>query len=174
MSLLDKFFGYTDVEEGTVNPEPDAFQRVLRDDRFEGLNNEPDMECPYAYAHAARHDRTVELVRAVMKYQYATGNGGLPGNDDSGGLSSWYVWNAVGIFPVSGQDLYMIGSPIFESATLQVRGGEFTIEAPGASDDNIYVQSAELNGKPLTRAWFRVGEVSAGGRLILKMGTDPK
>ena len=174
LSLLDRFFGYADIEDGSVDPEPVAFERLLRADRFEGLNNEADMESPCVYALAGRHDRTAEVVRAVMSHQYATGHGGLPGNDDSGGLSSWYVWNAIGLFPVSGQDLYVIGSPLFKSSTLRVRGGEFTVEAPETSDENICVQSAELNGKPLSHAWIRVGDVAAGGRLVLKMGPRPE
>jgi putative alpha-1,2-mannosidase len=123
--------------------------------------------------YAGRHDRTAEVVRTVLKYHYATGEGGLPGNDDSGGLSSWYVWNGLGLFPVAGQDLYLIGSPIFESATLSLPGGPFQIQVQGGSDENIYVQSASLNGEPLDRAWLRVGEVAAGGALLLRMGPQP-
>ena len=83
---LDQFFGYSEPPDGST-----VF-------RFEGLNNEPDMETPYAYIFAGRHDRSAEVVRAVLRYQFTTGRGGLPGNDDSGGLSSWYVWSALGIF----------------------------------------------------------------------------
>ncbi|MEO0416070.1 MAG: glycoside hydrolase domain-containing protein, partial [Verrucomicrobiota bacterium] len=83
VQLLDLFFGFSEPESGqTVH-------------RFEGLNNEPDMEAPYAYLFAGRHDRAAEVIRHVLDYQFTTGRGGLPGNDDSGGLSSWYVWSAV-------------------------------------------------------------------------------
>jgi putative alpha-1,2-mannosidase len=173
--LLDAFFGYTDIEEGCVHPSPAAetFRRLPREDRFEGLNNESDMETPYAYIYAGRHDRTAEVIRAVMRYQFAAGEGGLPGNEDSGGLSSWYVWNAIGLFPVAGQDLYLIGSPVFESAAIQLADGTFTVEAARGSDDDLYVREATLNGEPLDRAWLRVGEVRAGGRLVLRMGDTP-
>ena len=67
--------------------------------RFEGLNNEPDMEAPWAYHYAGRPDRTAEVVHAAVQNQFGIGRGGLPGNDDSGGLSSWYVWASLGPVP---------------------------------------------------------------------------
>jgi len=175
VKLLDTFFGFTDIAEGRVDPAPraESWQRVIRDHRFQGLNNESDMETPYAYIYAGRHDRTAEIVRAVMRYQFTTGPGGLPGNEDSGGLSAWYVWNAIGLFPVSGQDLYLIGSPIFDAATLQLADGEFRIDATNNSPDNIYVQAATIDGRPVDRAWLRVGEVRGGGSLELEMGPAP-
>jgi putative alpha-1,2-mannosidase len=141
--------------------------------RFEGLNNEPDIEAPYAYVYAGRPDRTAEVVRAAMRTQFHTGRGGLPGNDDSGGLASWFVWNAVGLFPVAGQGLYLIGSPLFRSITLALPGGTFRIVADGNSERAIYVQVAELNGIPLGRAYLWHTELAAGGTLLLRMGESP-
>lgn len=161
IELLDLFFGFDEPEPG---------KNV---DRFEGLNNEPDMEAPYAYLWAGRHDRTAEVVRSIMKYQFTTGKGGLPGNDDSGGLSSWYVWSAIGIFPVTGIPIMLIGSPIFEKATLKMLGGDFTVTALNQGEDNIYVQKAWLNGKPLDRCYLQISEFSAEASLILEMGPAP-
>jgi predicted alpha-1,2-mannosidase len=158
---LDQFFGFSD---------PPGGETVFR---FEGLNNEPDMETPYAYVFAGCHDRTAEVVRAVLRYQFTSGRGGLPGNDDSGGLSSWYVWSALGIFPVTGQDLLLIGSPLFPRSTMRLPGGEFVIEAENVGPENIYVTEASLNGKSLDRAWLRIAEMQAGGHLQLKMGSQP-
>lgn len=95
--LLDTFFGYDDIANGVVNPIPPStsFERTVRKNRFEGLNNEPDMEAPFAYLWADRPDRTRDVIEHVMKYQFTSGENGLPGNNDSGALSSWYVWNAV-------------------------------------------------------------------------------
>ncbi len=158
VELLDLFFGFSDPADGeTVH-------------RFEGLNNEPDMETPFAYLYAGRHDRTAEIVRSVMRYQYTTGKGGLPGNDDSGGLSSWYVWNAVGVFPVTGIPVMLIGSPIFEKAVLKLLGGNFTVTALNQKPDNIYVQRAWLNGRPLERCYLKLSEFSAEAELTLEMG----
>ncbi|MCG8598775.1 MAG: glycoside hydrolase family 92 protein [Verrucomicrobiales bacterium] len=161
VELLDLFFGFAEPEPGrTVH-------------RFEGLNNEPDMEAPYAYLFAGRHDRTAAVVRNVMKYQFTTGRGGLPGNDDSGGLSSWYVWSAVGIFPVTGLPIMLIGSPIFEKATLHLLGGDFTVIAENQGPENFYIQSAELNGQPLDRCYLKLSEFAAEATLRLKMGPEP-
>ena len=80
--------------------------------RFEGLNNEPDMEVPWAYHYVGRPDRTAEVVHAAVHQMFGLGRGGLPGNDDSGGLSSWYVWASLGLFPVAGQSLYLLNAPV--------------------------------------------------------------
>ena len=90
--------------------------------RFEGLNNEPDMEAPWAYHYAGRPDRTAEVVHAAVHNMFGLGPGGLPGNDDSGGLSSWYVWASLGLFPVAGQSLYLINAPSFASSRLNLNG----------------------------------------------------
>lgn len=172
---LDRFFGYGQPPCTQVRYRPygDLMAKGRALNRFEGLNNEPDMETPYAYIYAGRPDRTAEVVRAVMKYQYATGRGGLPGNDDSGGTSSWYVWSALGLFPVAGQDVFLIGSPLFDAATIALGGATLTIEAKDNSDENIYVQQATWNGQSLGRAFLRYREIKAGGRLVLQMGPAP-
>lgn len=161
VELLDLFFGFRDPEPG---------QTV---DRFEGLNNEPDMEAPYTYLWAGRHDRTARVVRDVMRYQFGPGRGGLPGNDDSGGLSSWYVWSAIGLFPVTGMPLMLIGSPLFEQARLKLLGGDFTVIALNQAPDHDYVQRAWLNGNPLDRCYLKLSEFAAEATLTLEMGPEP-
>jgi predicted alpha-1,2-mannosidase len=159
--LLDLFFGFK---------EPDHGQRIHR---FEGLNNEPDMEAPYAYIYAGRHDRTAHVVRRIMQFQFTTGRGGLPGNEDSGALSSWFVWNAFGIFPVAGQPVMLIGSPLFERSVMQIPAGEFIIVAENQAPENFFIESATFNGKPLNRAWLTIEEFQNGGELRLKMNDQP-
>ncbi|MEM9017677.1 MAG: GH92 family glycosyl hydrolase, partial [Verrucomicrobiota bacterium] len=161
VQLLDLFFGFEDPEDGEVVH------------RFEGLNNEPDMESPYAYLWAGRHYRTAEVVRKVMRYQFTTGRGGLPGNDDSGGLSSWFVWSAIGVFPVTGMPIMLIGSPIFERADMQLHGGHFTVTAVNQAPDHYYVQRAFLNGRPLNRCYLKLSEFGAEAELTLEMGPEP-
>jgi len=161
VALLDQFFAFADPPEGG------SFQA------FEGLNNEPDMESPYAYLYAGRHDRTAAVVRAAMRYQFTTGRGGLPGNDDSGGISSWYVWNAVGLFPVTGMPLMLIGSPVFDKAALKLLGGDFTVSALNQAPDHPYVQRAWLNGRPLDRAYLKLSEFAAEAELVLELGPEP-
>ena len=113
-------------------------------------------------------------MRDLLEGQYSTGRAGLPGNDDSGTMSSWYVWSALGLYPNAGQPYYYIGSPIFTSASIDLGGGQtFTVEAPGTSETNMYVQSASLDEKALERAWLRHEEIARGGKLVLTMGDSP-
>ena len=172
---LDLFFGYGQppVKQPEIPSDGEYMKWGFSLNRFEGFNNEPDVEVPYAYIYAGRHDRTAEIIRAGMKFMFTTGRGGLPGNDDSGGLSSWYVWNAIGLFPVTGQPLYLIGSPIFDCAEIRLGDKTFTVDVSENFDANIYVQSAVLNDQPLDRAYLSIDEVHAGGKLELTMGPEP-
>ena len=139
--------------------------------RFEGLCNEPDMEVPYAYCYAGRHDRTCDIVREGLKLFTPT-PGGMVGNDDSGAMTSWYVWSALGLFPVAGQDQFIIGSPVFKRSTLHLPGGDFTINAPDTSDTHRYVASATLNGKPIDSPFLSWKDL-AGATLQLEMADRP-
>lgn len=159
---LDVFFG--DARSG----EP------LRPEGLYTQGNEPDILAAFLYIHAGRADRTQEVVRRIMGREYRRGRAGLPGNDDGGTMSSWYVWNAIGLYPNAGQDFYYIGSPIFTRAHVDLGDGRtFTIEARGASAANKYVQFATLNGRPLERAWLTHREISSGSRLVLQMSDRP-
>jgi len=162
VGLLDKFFGFA---------EPGHGERLFR---FEGLNNEPDMESPFAYLYAGRHDRTARVVRRAMSCQFGEGPGGLPGNDDSGGLSSWFVWNACGLFPVCGQPVMLLGSPLFDRVRMRLPAGDLVIEAEGNDAESVFIAEAEWNGAPLERAWLGVGEFLGGGRLWLRMSREPR
>ena len=161
VELLDQFFGFAASTEN---------ENVFH---FEGLNNEPDMESPFAYLYAGRHDRTAEIVQAVMRQRFGRGRGGLPGNDDSGGLSSWFVWNACGIFPVAGQPVMLIGSPLFEDVSIHKENGDFRIIAPDPAADKPYITKATLNGKPLNRAWLKMSEFQQGGTLEIVRSDTP-
>jgi predicted alpha-1,2-mannosidase len=136
--------------------------------------NEPDLVAPYVYIHMGRPDRTDDLVRSIMASGYSLARDGLPGNDDSGTLSAWYVWSAIGLFPNAGQPYYYIGSPLFTRTRIALpQGRSFTVEAPAASDANRYVVGATLNGRPLDRAWLTHAEVAQGGVLRLDMAAAP-
>ncbi len=137
-------------------------------------NNEPNFLAPFLYIHAGRPERTQERVRRILAAEYTTGRAGLPGNDDSGAMSSWYVWAAVGLYPNAGQPFYYICSPLFERSTIDLGSGRaFVIEAQNVSASNLYVQSATLDGRTLERAWLKHEEVAKGGRLVLQMGPKP-
>jgi putative alpha-1,2-mannosidase len=124
-------------------------------------------------------------VHAALTWQFGTGPGGLPGNDDSGGLSSWYVWASLGLFPVAGQALFLINAPAFARATLQVGDREFVVETSGHREAPIgadgidgeppvqYVRSATLDGKPWESTHLSAADVHRGGRLHLELGPEP-
>ncbi|MDA7938821.1 glycoside hydrolase family 92 protein, partial [Pirellulales bacterium] len=121
VNMLDVFFGYdaAPVQQPGVFPCREQMAKGESLGRFEGLNNEPDMESPYAYIYAGRHDKACEVIRAGLTQCYGDTPGGMVGNDDSGGMSSWYVWSALGIFPVAGQDVFLLGAPLFDRAQIQ-------------------------------------------------------
>jgi predicted alpha-1,2-mannosidase len=149
----------------------DAFFDVP--DRYD-VGNEPGFLAPYLYNWAGRPDKTAEHVRAIIAKSYHTGPSGLPGNDDSGAMSSWFAFGQIGIYPNAGQDVYLIGSPAYPRTTLHLADGkDFVIEATNVSAKNLYIISAQLNGKPLDRAWLRHAEIVAGGRLVLTMSSTP-
>jgi putative alpha-1,2-mannosidase len=181
VSLLDRFFGFgaPAVSQPGLAPTVHEMAAGYALGRFEGLNNEPDMEAPWAYYYAGRPDRTAEIVHAAIHDQFSTGRGGLPGNDDSGALSSWYVWAALGLFPVAGQNLFLIGAPSFAESRIRVAGGDaVTIETQGFEEPRRggpaqYVQSVEFNGAPLSRTWLRGNEVQHGGNLCIDLGPEP-
>lgn len=156
-ALLDRFFGFTDADD--------------RSARFEGFNNETDMETPYAYSYIGRQDKTAEIIRAADRYMYrtkegTTGRGGIPGNNDSGGMSSCYVWNCLGLFPVSGQNLMFIGYPKFERVTLSLANGKkLTVIRKGSGD---YPRSASLNGKDCDKLMLSVIDMMQGGELVIE------
>jgi len=187
VAMLDAFFGFgaNAVTQPGRRPTPKEMAAGYRLNRFEGLNNEPDMEAPWAYHYAGRPDRAAEVVHAALTWQFGTGAGGLPGNDDSGGLSSWYVWASLGLFPIAGQSLFVVNAPAFARAALRVERGEFVIETTGHRETPVgsdgvegtpptqYVQSATLNGRPLETTHVSATDVHSGGVLQLVLGPEP-
>jgi len=149
----------------------DAFFAVPK--RFD-VGNEPGFLVPYLYNWVGKPDKTASHVRQIIAESYHAGRHGLPGNDDSGAMSSWFAFGQIGIFPDAGQDLYVIGSPAFPRTTLHLAAQkDFVVEARNVSPENIYVTAATLNGVPLERSWLRHREIAAGGRLVLIMGNAP-
>ncbi len=181
-ALLDRFFGFgaEPVRQLGIDPDLDEIAAGYDLGRFEGLNNEPDMEAPWSYHWVGRPDRTAEVIHAAVHQQFGTGRGGLPGNDDSGGLSSWYVWASLGLFPVAGQQILLVNAPSFASARLRLRlrDATFTIETTGfveprAIDPPQYVQSMRFNGAELDRSWITNDEFHGGGVLTVDLGPSP-
>jgi predicted alpha-1,2-mannosidase len=148
--------------------------------------NEPDEQCAYLYALAGAQSKTAWRAREIMLTQYDNTPEGLCGNDDCGQISAWYVWSALGLYPVNpASGIYVIGSPLVQKAVIHLDpkyypGGAFTIivhsqptgYAPSTAM-NIYIQSAKLNGQPLNRCWVTQQEIASGGTLELEMGLLP-
>lgn len=137
-------------------------------------HNQPDILTPYLYVYAGRHDKTVERVREILRREYKTMTNGLPGQDDSGCMSAWYVFGAMGFYPNAGQNLYLMSSPLFDEVVINLGNGkEFVIKSENLSEENIYVKKAELNGSSFNKAWFTHDDIKNGGELILTMTNSP-
>ena len=137
--------------------------------------NQPIQHMPYLYNYAGQPWKTQYWVRQIMDRLYNSTPDGFPGDEDQGGMSSWYVLSALGLYAVTpGTDQYVIGSPLFRKATITLEDGiQFVIEALDNSPENIYIQSAELNGQPLDRNYITYGDIIRGGHLIFQMGPQP-
>ena len=121
--------------------------------------------------HAGRHDRTCDVIREGLKL-FTPSPGGMVGNDDSGAMTSWYVWSSIGLFPVAGQDLFIVGSPVFTKTIMNLPGGAFTIRASETTDRNRYVVAASINGKPLHTPFLHWKDLQ-GSTLELEMADTP-
>lgn len=140
--------------------------------------NQPSHHVAYLYNYAGAPWKSQEKVHKIMDMLYQTGPGGICGNEDMGSLSSWYVFSALGFYPVApGQDVYIIGTPLFKEARIKLsspyKGKEFVIKANKISSKNIYIQSAQLNGEKLEKPWLTHADIVNGGSLIFEMGAIP-
>lgn len=133
----------------------------------------------YLYNYAGVPSKTQQRVRQVMDTFYNDTPSGQCGNVDCGQMAAWYVFSALGFYPVNpASGVYMIGSPVVTKAVLNLdakkyKGRKFTVVAKNNSPKNVYIQSATLNGKPLQQAWITHEQVTAGGTLTLVMGPQP-
>lgn len=137
--------------------------------------NEPSHHVAYLYAHAGQPWRTQARLGHIMQTQYAPRPDGLAGNDDLGQMSAWYVFTALGFYPVApASNEYIIGRPFLPRATLNLPNGKrFTVIAEGLDDAHPYIGAATLDGKPLDRAFLRHEEIMAGGELRFRMQAEP-
>ena len=138
--------------------------------------NQPIQHMIYLYSYAGQPWKTQYWIRQVMDRLYNSSENGYPGDEDQGGMSSWYVLSALGIYSVCpGTDEYVLGSPKFRKATITMEDGKkFVIEAKGNSKDNVYIQNATLNGKRHTRNYIHYSDIVNGGVLELQMGNQPE
>lgn len=138
-------------------------------------SKETMLHVPWLYIHAGRPDRTAERVRACMEKYFHTGRNGLRDNEDMGCQSAFYMCAALGIYPIMGQDLYWLSTPVFTRSEIQLgkSGKVLVIEAPDAASQKLYVDSATLNEMPLDRAWLRHEEIAGGAVVRFQLSSEP-
>jgi predicted alpha-1,2-mannosidase len=137
--------------------------------------NEPSHHVAYLYAWTSQPWKTQSWVREIMDRIYKDKPDGLCGNDDCGQMSAWYVFSAMGFYPVCpGSDQYVLGSPNAEQITLQLENNRtFVIKTTNFSPKNVYVKSVKLNGKPHRSPFISHDDLMSGGELLFEMSAKP-
>jgi predicted alpha-1,2-mannosidase len=161
---------------------PDKYFEGTEDISRDGLignyvhGNEPSHHAAYLFNWSGAPWKTQEKVRMILQAMYHPTPDGLGGNDDCGQMSAWYVFSAMGFYPVApGSGHYAIGSPLVKSAYIRLENGKgFEIRTVNQSEKNVYVQKIELNGKILNRFYVTQQEITSGGELVFYMGSKPK
>jgi len=173
---LDRFFGLDGGEDAVQQTDPrdhETMRRGFALGRFEGFNNEPDMETPYNYIFVGRHDKLCDILTAGMNELFSADSVGLPGNNDSGGLSSCFIWNTLGIFPAFASRFFLLGRPFYPRATLRLPLGKIlTILAHDLTPTTPYVHRITFNSTPVTDYRLPAKELLSGGTLEFWMGHD--
>ena len=137
--------------------------------------NEPSHHAAYLYNYIGQPWKAQAMSRRIMAELYTPKPDGLPGNEDCGQMSAWYVFSALGFYPVCpGSDHYAMGSPLFKKATIHLENGKsFRIETANNSDKAVYINSAKLNGANYTKSYLLYDDVKNGGTLQLEMSSEP-
>jgi predicted alpha-1,2-mannosidase len=160
IAKLDALFA---APSDVLDSPPDISGKIGQD----AQGDEPSNHIPYMYAFAGAPWKTQELVRQVARLYNIT-PAGIPGNDDCGQLSSWFIFAALGFYPVNAATgVYVIGSPLVNRAVIHnpATGASFVVAAENNSSANGFIQHVELNGKELTRSWLTHAEIASGGEL---------
>lgn len=137
--------------------------------------NEPSHQIAYEYNYAGQPWKTQAMVRRIMSEMYRAEPDGLAGNEDCGQMSAWYIFSALGFYPVCpGSPQYAIGSTVADKATIHLENGKsFTVEAKNNNVQNVYINSAKLNGKDYGKSYISYEDIVAGGKLELEMSATP-
>lgn len=136
--------------------------------------NEPDQHAAYLYAYVGAPWKTQAMVRRLCTEMYRNDPDGIIGNDDCGQMSAWFVFSALGFYPVDPVEAaYVFGSPLFERAQLRIGARTLVVEAPGNRADTPYITAVTWNGRPWTRSWISHAELAKGGTLRFAMSATP-
>jgi predicted alpha-1,2-mannosidase len=158
---LNNFFAQSSPAMGAWQPGP-----------YYWHGNQPDIHAAYLFNDAGRPDLTQKWVRWILENKYGDGYDGLDGNDDGGTLSAWYVFSALGLYPVAGSDKYQLGAPLFEKAELKLQGRPLVIVAENYAPEHRYTRRVWLNDVPLDRTWIKHSEIQDGGVLKFEMSAE--
>jgi len=175
----DKFVAKLDEMFDTKERIPNELSDVTGLIGMYAHGNEPCHHVAYLYNYAGQAWKTQARARKVAAALYNNTNGGICGNDDCGQTSAWYVFTALGFYPVApASNVYVIGSPLVDEVSFTLdpkfyKGGKFTVVAKDNSPENVYIQSATLNGQPYTRSWITHEQIVSGGTLVFQMGPTP-
>ena len=169
---LDTLF-VTEVDDESIAGNEDITRAGMIGNYVHG--NEPSHHVPYLYSYAGRPWKTQACVRRIMERMYRPAPDGLCGNDDCGQMSAWYVFGALGFYPVApGSGQYVLGSPSVKRAEIDLGNGRvFRIVAENQSAGNVYVSGVFLNGEKLERCWIAHEEIARGGELRFVMIDRP-
>lgn len=174
LDKLTRFFELAITENADIDPDgADYLIEWYMPRKYYWPANEPDIQAVFMFAQAGRPDLTQKYLPWIRDTFYDSGPDGLPGNDDGGTMSAWFVFSALGFYPLAGSDEYIVGAPLFPKVEIDVAGGVFTIEANGVDADRTYVESVTLNGEPLTRPSFTHDAFKPGGKLVFQMTDAP-
>ncbi|MEO7094246.1 MAG: GH92 family glycosyl hydrolase [Polyangiales bacterium] len=177
VAKLEEVFEQGKADYDALDPEHDALGAAGMRPYF-WAGNEPDIHYPWLFSLVGRPDLTQKWVRWMMLERFGPGADGLPGNDDGGTMSTWWAFAGMGLYPIVGSDRYVVAAPYFPHVELAVSDatgarGTFTIDAKDGSATNLHVQSATLNGAPLTTPTLTHADLKPGGSLTFVMGPKP-
>ena len=165
---LDQFFTTTQ-QSGELNSNASGFVGQY------AHGNEPSHHVAYLYNYAGQPWKTQQYVAHILTNLYNNSFSGYAGNDDCGEMSAWYIFSAMGFYPVNpANGIYVIGCPLLEETCIQLPNGkQFTVKAPKRNEKDIYIQSARLNGKNYNKTYLSHEDILKGGTLEFKMGDRP-
>jgi predicted alpha-1,2-mannosidase len=162
LSELESYFEKSTAPMGAWNPGP-----------YYWHGNEPYIHAPYLFNHVGRPDLTQKWVRWICDTMHSDDYVGLAGNDDAATLSAWYVFNALGYYPIAGTVRYELAAPLFDRAEVQMGANKLTVIAENQSPKNCYVKRVLLNDVPLDRTYLTHDEIAKGGTLKFEMSATP-
>jgi putative alpha-1,2-mannosidase len=155
----------------------EAFKKrldILFDKSFYNVGNEPSFLSPNLYHWIGRPDLSNQRIQTIINTNFNSSYSGIPGNDDSGAMSSWLAFHMMGIYPNAGQSYYLINAPHFKKTVIhQENGKDFVITAKNLSEKNRHIRSITLNGIPYHKSWIEHVDIVKGAQMVIEMDSKP-